>query len=128
MDTINIIMDLGGCIKKVREAKGLSQKEAAAACKMDQAYYSRIENNKIDPSFSVVVKIADALGVELADLFRSDKVFREVGSVDKSLIEKVALIDELDKKEKQAFFVMLDALVSKKRLKDTLNAALGKIG
>lgn len=121
-------MDLGGCIKKVREAKGLSQKEAAAACKMDQAYYSRIENNKIDPSFSVVVKIADALGVELADLFRSDKVFREVGSVDKSLIEKVALIDELDKKEKQAFFVMLDALVAKKRMRDTLNAALGKIG
>ncbi len=45
---------------------------------------------------------------------------------DKSVIEKITLIEELDKKEKQAFFIMLDALVAKKRLKDLLNSALNK--
>ena len=124
----NISMQLGEAIKKVREAKGLSQKEVAISCKMDQAHYSRIENSKTDPSFSAVERIAKALKVELYELFRADEIFKEVDSLDKSVMEKVALIDELDKKEKQAFFIMLDALIAKKRLKDSLNSALNKAG
>ena len=121
-------MQLGEVIKKVREAKGLSQKELAISCKMDQSHYSRVENGKTDPSFSIVVRIAKALGVELHELFRADEIFKDVDSLDKSVMEKVSLIDELDKKEKQAFFIMLDALIAKKRLKDSLNSALSKAG
>jgi len=39
-------------------------------------------------------------------------------------LEKISLIDSLDKKEKAAFFTMLDALVAKKKLKDNLTSAL----
>jgi transcriptional regulator with XRE-family HTH domain len=121
-------MLLEDAIKKAREVKGLSQKAVALSCKMDQAHYSRIENGKTDPSFSVVVRIAKALGMEVYELLKTDQVYKEVSSLDKSVIEKVTLIEQLDKKEKQAFFVMLDALVAKKRLKDSLNAALNKVG
>ena len=38
--------------------------------------------------------------------------------------EKISLIELLEKKEKAAFFTMLDALVSKKKLKDNLTNAL----
>ena len=117
-------MDLGDCIKKVREAKGLSQKEVALAAKIDTSNYSKIESGKTDPAFSSVEKITKALGVELSDLFKADSVFKEVDSFDKSLVEKVALIETLDKKEKAAFFTMLDALLAKKKLKDALNSAL----
>lgn len=116
-------MDLGQTLKKAREAKGLSQKEVAITTKMDTAQYSRIENGKTDPAFSAVVRIAKAMGVELPDLFRTD-VFKEVSSLDKSLLEKVALIETLDKKEKVAFFTLLDALLTKKKLKDTLSGVL----
>jgi len=68
-----------------------------------------------------VVKIAKALGVELHELFNEGSVYRDISTYDKTLIEKLTLIDQLDKKEKQAFFVMLDALVNKKRLKEALN-------
>jgi hypothetical protein len=34
------------------------------------------------------------------------------------------MIEQLDKKEKQAFYTMLDALVVKKKLKDNLSSAL----
>lgn len=118
------IMELGDAIKKVREAKGLSQKEVALSCKMDQAHYSRIENGKTDPSFSVVVRIAKALTIELHELFKANADYKDIQSYDKSLIDKLSLIEQLDKKEKQAFFIVLDALVNKKRLKDTLNNAL----
>lgn len=119
-----LYMELGDCIKKIREAKGLSQKEVALSCKMDMGNYSRIENGKTDPSFNTVVKIAKALDIELYELFNINNTYKDISTYDKTLIDKLTLIEQLDKKEKQAFFVMLDALVNKKRLKDTLNNAL----
>ena len=121
-------MQLGDAIKKVREAKGLSQKEAAAACKLDQSHYSRIERGKTDPTFSIVVRIAKALKVELHELFRADEFFKEANSLDKSSHEKLILIEQLDKKEKAAFFTMLDALVGKKKLHDALSSVLQNTG
>jgi len=119
-----LYMELGDCIKKIREAKGLSQKEVALSCKMDMGNYSRIENGKTDPSFNTVVKIAKALGVELYELFNINNTYKDISTYDKTLIDKLTLVEQLDKKEKQAFFVMLDALVNKKRLKDALNNAI----
>lgn len=121
-------MDLGDCIKKIREAKGLSQKQVAAACKMDNGNYSRIEGGKTDPSFSSVQKIAKALGVQLTDLFKADEVLKDINSFDKSLMEKLALVEQLDKKEKQALYAVLDAFVGKKKLKDALGNALQNAG
>ncbi len=119
-------MNLGNNIRKIREAKGLSGKEVALTCKMDPAQYSRIENNKTDIALSSIVKIAKALGVDVAGLFTADDVFKDVNSVDKTLMEKVSLIELLDKKERSAFFTMLDALVARKKLKDTLSSALAQ--
>lgn len=121
-------MNLGKCIRKVREAKGLSQKQIISSIKMDGGQYSRIEGGKTDPSFSAVVKIAKGLGVELSELFKADEVFKEVNSYDKSLMEKINLIEQLDKKEKLAFYSILDALLAKKKLKDTLANALVNVG
>ena len=117
-------MNLGDNIRKIREAKGLSSKEVALTCKMDPGQYSRVENNKTDIALSSIVKIAKALGVGVAELFTADDVFKDVNSIDKTLMEKISLIDSLDKKEKSAFFIMLDALVSKKKLKDNLTSVL----
>ena len=117
-------MQIGGKIKIIREAKGLSQKQVALTLGMDQAQYSRVENGKTDPSFSNVVKIAKALGIELSDLFKSDGIFKDINSYDKTLLEKLSLIEKLEDKEKQAFYSILDALVAKKRMKDTLSDAI----
>ncbi len=117
-------MDLGEAIKKVREAKGMSQKEVAIASKIDNSNYSRIENGKTDPSFSSVVKIAAALSVPLYDLFKADELFADVNSFDKSLMEKMALVEHLDKKEKTAFYAVLDAFLGKKKMKDALSNVL----
>lgn len=69
-------------------------------------------------------QIAKALGINVAELFTADDVFKDVNSIDKTLMEKISLIELLEKKEKAAFFTMLDALVSKKKLKDNLTSAL----
>jgi transcriptional regulator with XRE-family HTH domain len=117
-------MNIGDQIKRIRTAKNLSQKEVALSLDMDQAQFSRIENGKTDPAFSTIEKVAHALGVGLAELVNADDMLTEISSYDKSVIEKMALIDQLEEKEKSAFFTILDALVSKKRLKESLSNAL----
>ncbi|MBT1704916.1 helix-turn-helix domain-containing protein [Chryseosolibacter indicus] len=104
-----------------------SKGEVALACKMDTGNYSRIENGKTDPAFSSVVKIAKAMDVELIDLFQADQVFKDVNSFDKSLAEKLAFIEQLNKKDKIAFYAVLDAFIGKKKLKDALSNVLSDV-
>ena len=99
----------------------------ALSSKMDTGHYRRIENDKSDPTLSTLVKIAKALGVSVAELFTADETFTDVNSVDKTLMEKISLIELLDKKEKAAFFAVLDAFVGKKKLKDNLSKALQQV-
>lgn len=117
-------MNIGDHIKQIRVLKGFSQKEIALALEMDQAQFSRIEGGKTDPAFSTIVKVAVALGIQLSELVNTDNSVRDVNSYDKSVIEKMILVDQLEEKEKVAFFSILDALVSKKKLKDSLATAL----
>lgn len=118
-------MQLGDMIKRVREAKGLSSKEVALSCKMDPSQYSKIERGINDPLYSTIVKIARALKVSVSDLFQAEDIFKDINSLDKSVIEKVSLVEQLDKKDKVVFFTMLDALVAKKKFRDSLHSAFG---
>lgn len=117
-------MQLGKILKTAREAKGLSQKELAGLVKMQQAQYSRIESGKTDPSFTIVAKLAKALGMSLPELFAAEDIFNDAKSADKTLMEKLRLIDTLDDQEKQSLFNIVDSLVAKKKLKDNLTNVL----
>ena len=119
-------MEVGEQIKRIRTSKGLSQKEVIMEAGLDKAQYSRIENGKTDPSVSTLAKIAKSLGISLADLFALDDL-KEVQSHDKTLMEKVSLMEELDEKEKDTIYNMLDAFLSKKKLKNVLTNALTDI-
>ena len=117
-------MEIGKRIKDIRKAKGMSQKEVALTLEMDQSQYSKIENGKTDPYFSTIEKITGALDINLNDLLAPDDVFKDVNSFDKSFIEKLQLVDQLEEEEKKSMFSIIDSLVSKKRLKITLSSAL----
>lgn len=121
------VMDISKNIKRIREAKGLSQKEVISAIDMGAAQYSRIENGKTDPSVSTLMKIAKALGVSMAELFTNKEVLQDINSVDTTLMERVALIDTLTKEEQKTIFSILDAFISKRKLKSTLKNVLQDI-
>jgi transcriptional regulator with XRE-family HTH domain len=116
-------MDIGNKIRTAREAKGLTQKQVAIEIGMDQSQYSNIEKGKTDPYTSTVEKIAKALGMTLSELFSSDDIFREVNSQDKSLMEKLRLVELLEDEERKSVFNIIDGLFAKKKLKDTLSNA-----
>jgi len=117
-------MNIGDKIKKIRETKGRSQKEVALALEMDQSQYSKIEKGKTDPTTSTLEKIAKALAVEVAEFFSSDNTFKDVNSYDKGLLEKLQLLEQLDETERKSIFNIIDGLISKKKLKDTLSGVL----
>ena len=117
-------MNIGEKIKTVREAKNLSQKEISNMVLMDQSQYSKIENGKTDPTTNTLEKIAKALGIELSELFISDTIFKDINSANKTIMEKIRLIEMLDEKEQASIYNIVDGLVASKRLRDNLSNAL----
>ncbi len=116
-------MNVGDKIKFFRTNKGLSQKEVAVSIGIDQAQYSRIESGKVEPTLSSIEKIAEALNIEVAELFSKQKPV-DINSFDKNVVEKLQLLDQLEETEKKSIFNIIDMAISKKRLTDSLTNAL----
>jgi transcriptional regulator with XRE-family HTH domain len=91
---------------------------------MDQSQYSKIEKGKTDPTTSTLEKVSKVLATEIAQFFISNEPAKDINSYDKSLIEKLQLLELLDETEKKSIFNIIDGLVAKKKLKDTLSSVL----
>ncbi|WP_338677837.1 helix-turn-helix transcriptional regulator [Streptomyces sp. SCSIO 30461] len=59
---------VGERIRRVREHHNLSQRELCERTGIDIASYSRIEQGHSSPLLDTLIRISDAIGVELADL------------------------------------------------------------
>ena len=105
-------------------ANGLSQKEVVICDDIAKAQFSRIENGKTDPSYSTIEKIAKAMGCTLSELFNTYEDVKDVQSIDKSLIEKVIILENLDEAEKKGIYSIIDGLATKQKLRQTLSNAL----
>lgn len=64
-------MTVGEKIREQRKKKGITQKQLAKKCGMFESAIGRIENSTGMPRFETVLKIADALDVDVLDLVDS---------------------------------------------------------
>ncbi|MFE2019901.1 helix-turn-helix domain-containing protein [Streptomyces sp. NPDC059499] len=62
---------IGDRIRTARHAAGLTQEETALRIGMDRSTYNRIEMGHSAALIDSLILIADALGVDLADLVRT---------------------------------------------------------
>ena len=62
-------MNLGERIRKLREAKGLTQTEVARRTGLLPSYVSRIEGNRTNPEIPMLERIAAALGLRVYQFF-----------------------------------------------------------
>ncbi|MHA5050031.1 helix-turn-helix domain-containing protein [Streptomyces sp. SD15] len=62
--------EVGEQIRRVREQHNLTQPDACGRSGIDVATYSRIEQGHSSPKLDTLIRIADAIGVPLADLVR----------------------------------------------------------
>ena len=58
----------GEHLRKIREKKGLSLRDVASRCDLDNSNISKIENGKFNIQLSKIVELAKGLGVEAKEL------------------------------------------------------------
>lgn len=69
MEWNNINIQFGNILRKIREARGLSQEEFAELCDISRAYYGRVERGEHSITLDLCYKISDATGLSLSELF-----------------------------------------------------------
>lgn len=62
---LDLEYDLIETISKIRKEKGISQRELCKMINMKQPYLVKIENKKISPSLNTILKIINALDLEI---------------------------------------------------------------
>ena len=110
---------IGHTIKKIREERGLTQQQIADLVHMHRSNYSRVEAGERDLSIDSINIIARFFTMTIDQLVNFDGAMpEEVTIEDKSLLEQVKLIQELEPDEKSMVFKMIDTFLTKKKFKD----------
>ena len=69
-EPINVVF--GRRLKKLRQAHGMTQERLGTAAKVGYKHLGEMERGEASPSFEVVERIADVLGVDYATFFLPD--------------------------------------------------------
>jgi len=122
-------MNVAENLKRIREQRGLQQKQVALEIGIGTTNYNRVENGQREASIEVLDKLANYYGITIDDIvhFNDNKLPpKEVTIQDKAMVEQVNLISQLDEKEKNVVYTIVESFISKKRFKDfvTQNVAL----
>ena len=73
--TLTINEQLGMRIRYLRKNKGLSIEDLALEADVNKNYLSDLERGKRNPSLLILEAIANALNVDLSELFKGIKAF-----------------------------------------------------
>ena len=112
-------MSTGQNIKKIRKEKGMTQQQIAELIHMHRSNYSKIESGQREISVDALNKIAKYFGMTIDQIVNFDgAVPQEITVEDKTLMEQVKLIQELEPEEKNMVFKMVDTFLTKKKFKD----------
>ena len=63
---------IGANLRRLREARLLTQAQLGETAGVHRDQVSRIERDEVEPRFSTIRKLAEALGVDPAELVRAD--------------------------------------------------------
>jgi len=111
-------MNIGENIKRIREEKGLLQKQVAASVGVHPSNYSKIEKGEREPSIEVLDKIAKLFGLSVYQIIHPEEnTPQEVTINDKTTIEQMRLIQKLEEKDKNTIFNIIETMLTKKKFK-----------
>jgi transcriptional regulator with XRE-family HTH domain len=64
-----ILKEFGKKLEKLRKTKKLSYRGFASSADLSPSYIQKLEAGESNPSYTTLLKLADALNVELNDLY-----------------------------------------------------------
>lgn len=104
-------------LRELRTERGWSQAELAAKIDSDARQVSRYEGGKVAPSLEAVVRIADVFNVAVDYLVIPDASRRPLHAPENALADQLAAFATLDPDDQAALLKVLDALVTKTKLR-----------
>lgn len=112
-------MDLASIIKEIREEKSLKQVEVAQHIGVDKSAYSKIEKGARALTIEELQKMAQLFNMTTDQVLNYDgKIPKEVVMEDKTAVEQLRLIQQLDEDDKQTIFKLIDKMLTNKKFKD----------
>ncbi len=115
-------MNLAENIKTIREGKNLKQIDVAAHIGVDKSAYSKIEKGTRSLTVEELQKMAQLFNLTTDQIINYDgKMPREVVIEDKTAVEQMRLIQQLDEEDKQTIFKLIDKMLTNKKFKDFFN-------
>ena len=111
-------------IKALRKKAGMSQKELTDRLNFHVTHLSKIENGHLLPSIDVIRKLTQIFNVTADQLISEGDEEVNVSVQDKAFNEQLALINQLDKEEKNALLKIIESMLTKKRMKDLIDGKL----
>jgi transcriptional regulator with XRE-family HTH domain len=102
---------IGERIRTYRKRKGISQEELAHIASFSTSYISDIERAEKSPTIDSLVRITDALGISLEELFARTQPMKKTREAEivTSIIGK---INNLPPKEIQSINTMIDLMLN----------------
>ena len=118
LDTF-VFMNIADNIKRIREEKGLLQKQVAEHISVDKSTYSKIEKSLRDVTVIELNKIAQLFNMTVDQIINlEDDIPQAVTLEDKTEDERLKLIDKLDEEDKSTIFKIIDKMLTNKKFKD----------
>ncbi len=107
-------------IKQLRKDKGLQQKQVAIDVGLDQSNYNKIENGRREPSLDVLQKLSAILDVSIDELVNAEDTKKPsaVTVEDKTISEKIRLMEQLEEEDKNVIYRMLDTMLTKQKFQN----------
>jgi transcriptional regulator with XRE-family HTH domain len=115
-------MTIGEKIKNLRKNKKWSQAELAGRVDVHVTHISRLETQRYAPSLDLLKKLAEAFEVTTDYLlYESADNIGPLNFKDKTLYEKMKLIDTLEEADRSVISGVIDAFLTKHQMWQVLN-------
>jgi len=112
-------MDLAQNIKTIREEKSIKQIEVATHIGVDKSAYSKIEKGLRALNVEELHKMAQFFNMTTDQIINYDgKIPKEVIIEDKTAVEQMRLIQQLEDDDKETIFKLIDKMLTNKKFKD----------
>jgi transcriptional regulator with XRE-family HTH domain len=112
-------MSLSENIKAIREQKNLKQIEVAIHIGVDKSAYSKIEKGSRALTIDELQKVAQLFNMTTDQIINHDGILpKEVIIEDKSAVEQMRLIQQLEDDDKQTIFKLIEKMLTNKKFKD----------
>ncbi|MFV0515425.1 MAG: helix-turn-helix domain-containing protein [Jhaorihella sp.] len=121
-------MNIAQNIKKIREEKGLLQKQVASYIEVDKSTYSKIEKGLRDVTVIELYKMAQLFNMTVDQIIElEDGVPKAVVLEDKTEDERFKLINQLDEEDKNTVLKIIDKMLTNKKFKDFFDKNLASL-